>query len=111
VSETSEITRPLCAAIKRLPGCRVHRLHSGSVKVRGGYLELEDAGTPDVLALLRGAAGIVPIYFETKTNDGKLRPSQQAEHAELRRLGFRVEVPRSLAEAMTVVKEILEARR
>jgi hypothetical protein len=109
VSENSTITKPLVAAINALPFCVAHRMHSGKVKVARGWMQLEPEGTPDVLALLRSSADRMhqAVYFETKSPDGRMRPAQEALHTELRRIGFRVEVPRSFAEAMSIVREVL----
>jgi hypothetical protein len=113
VTENADITRPLYDAINAIPYCVAHRLHSGKVKVRRGWMQLEPKGTPDVLALLRNGPMQMhwPVYFETKALDGEERASQVKRHRELRAIGFRVEVPRSLPEAMAVVREVLEARR
>lgn len=113
MSENDSITRPLYDAINAIPYCVAHRLHSGKVQVRRGWMQLEPKGTPDVLALLRNAPTEMhwPVYFETKALDGAERESQLKRHRQLRAIGLRVEAPRSLAEAMAVVREILEARR
>lgn len=113
MSENSDITRPLVAAIRQLPWCMAHRLHAGSVPTRGGRMQLEPIGTPDVIALLRRDAEHPAhvVYFETKSPGGRLTDRQQTTHNWLRAFGHRVEVPRSLAEAMKTVREILEARR
>ena len=77
------------------------------MRVRGGYLQLAQEGMPDIGAVVSG----VPVLFETKTRDGKLSAHQTLLHEHLRRAGARVEVTRSVAEAVAVVRQILEARK
>lgn len=105
MSETSEVTRPVIDAINALPECFAYRVHSGKVKVRGGWMQLAPKGTPDLFAMVRGVA----VHFETKVERGRLSAEQREMHAHLRRAGARVEVVRSVAEAMTVVRQVMEA--
>lgn len=106
MTETSDITRPLVDAIRGIPGCVAHRLHSGKLQVRGGWLHAEPEGTPDVLAILLG----VPVYLETKVRGGRVSEAQAKAHRELERAGLRVHVVRSFAEGMTVVRQMLAWR-
>ena len=81
-------------AALRQAGHVVHRLHSGKVKVRGGWMVLEPEGTPDLL--LPGVA-----YLETKTPTGRLSKGQTAMHVRLvRATGLPVFVVRTAAEAL-----------
>ena len=90
--ETTRQAR-IVAALRKA-GHVVHRLHSGKVKVRGGWMVLEPEGTPDLL--LPGVA-----YLETKTPTGRLSAAQEAMHAKLQRATkLPVFVVRTAAEAL-----------
>ncbi len=80
----------------RTAGYIVMRTHAGKVKVRGGYMQQNEAGTPDL--------HVVPgTYLETKTEDGDLSADQRKMHAKLRRAGGRVETVRTVADALVAV--------
>jgi hypothetical protein len=89
--------RAIVFALRRA-GHIVLRTHSGKVKVRGGWMQQNEEGTPDL--------HVVPsTYLETKTDDGKLSDVQRAMHEKLRRRGGVVAVVRSAAEALRAVMQ------
>ena len=81
------------------------KLHGGLVmRMNTGFsgrhnIKLMPPGTPDILAIL--SSGV--LWIEVKTEKGKLRPEQVKMHKELRNLGQRVIVARSIND---VLKEI-----
>lgn len=80
----------------RSVGRIVHRLHSGKTKVRRGWMQHNEEGTPDL--------HVVPgFYLETKTDEGELSTEQRRVHDELRRAGGVVAVVRNAADALRVV--------
>jgi hypothetical protein len=72
------------------------RVHSGKVKVRGGWMQLAPNGTPDLYVVGWG-------WLECKTDTGKLNADQMRMHRLLRAEGERVAVVRSAAEALRAV--------
>ena len=79
----------------------VTRVHSGKVKVRGGWMQLADPGTPDHHVMSPGG---VSTWLETKTPVGKLNAAQKAWHERAKRNGHRVKVVRTPAEALQAVQ-------
>ena len=80
----------------RAIGRVVHRVHCGTTKVRRGYMQHNEKGTPDL--------HVVPcFYLETKTASGELSDDQKRVHDKIRRQGGVVAVVRSSAEALAVV--------
>lgn len=65
MSETSEVVRPLLAALEAL-GISCHRIHCGKVRVRRGYLHLNKPGKPDIGGTLPGGRS---FYVEAKGVD------------------------------------------
>lgn len=104
MSETSEVTGPTVKALKRIPGIDAWRVQSGILPMGGRYVHCAPPGTPDILVVIRGRV----LYLEAKTETGKLSPVQVARHKELRSVGCRVEVIRSVKEAIAIVREMLE---
>lgn len=103
MSETSTIVTPLLEALNAIPYVWARRLHSGTVKVRGGYMHLGDAGAPDCLAIVRG----VPVLLEAKLAKGLVTHEQLRVHGFIRRAGGHVHVVRSVREGVQIVREIL----
>ena len=76
----------------------------GSTRKRGHI----ESGFPDMVYLLAlpGTALCLAALVETKTEQGKLRPSQVATHAKLRQqYGLAVHIVRDAAEARTLIVE------
>lgn len=100
MSETS-LYDPIKKALERC-GHIVTRVHSGKVKVRGGWMQLADPGTPDHHVMSPNGQS---TWLETKTPVGKLNEAQLAWHERAKRNGHRVKVVRSAAEALVAVME------
>jgi hypothetical protein len=62
MSETSDVVRPLLAALEAL-GIECHRIHCGKARVRGGFLHLNKPGKPDIGGVLPGGRA---FYVEAK---------------------------------------------
>ncbi len=98
MSET-ELYDPIKKTLERC-GHIVTRIHSGKVKVRGGWMQLAPKGTPDhVVSSPNG----LTTWLETKTPVGELNADQKAWHERAKRGGHRVVVVRSPAEALAAV--------
>ncbi len=80
------------------------RVHSGKVKVRGGWMRLAPEGTPDLYVLGFG-------WLECKAEKGKLSPDQERMHRLITEAGERVAVVRSAGEAVMVVLKAAEGVR
>lgn len=86
-------------------GFHVTRVQAGKVKVRGGWMILAEAGTPDLLV-----GGIVPAsrnasvmgWLEVKRPKGPMRESQKKWHAKAEKRGELVAVFRSASEAVEI---------
>lgn len=98
MSET-DLYDPIKKTLERF-GHIVTRVHSGKVKVRGGWMQLADPGTPDHVCCSPNG---LTTWLETKTPVGKLSPAQVAWHERAKRNGHRVAVVRSPAEALKAV--------
>jgi hypothetical protein len=86
----------IVVALRRI-GRTAFRVHSGKVKVKGGWMQLAPNGTPDLYVLGWG-------WLECKAAKGKLNADQIAWHAHARAAGERVAVVRTPAEALEVVR-------
>jgi len=75
----------------------VTRVHSGKVKVRGGWMQLAEEGTPDFHVGLSGGGS---MWLEVKDDDGELSHAQKRWHERAKKGGHRVYVVRSVAEAL-----------
>jgi hypothetical protein len=104
MSET-DISRDIHDALCLL-GHPTVRINSGRVKVRGAWMHLAPAGTPD-----RYVEGLGGFWLETKTPIGKLSEKQRERHQELASRGERVAVVSSVEEAVRVVLAAKADRR
>ena len=95
VQSESAIQADIVAALRKT-GRIVHRLHCGRVRVKGGGMHNNEAGTPDLLV-------VAGQYLETKTPENELSDDQVAMHRRLRNRGCKVHTVRSVAEALRVV--------
>jgi len=82
VSESSELTGPIIKALRQM-GYLVFRMNSGKVRVRGGWMQLCDEGTADILAFGPALWGKDRTWWiETKQPKGKtLKSRQEAQEA------------------------------
>lgn len=91
----SAISRAIVARWEARGGI-VTRVQSGRVPVRGGWMHLANAGTPDQLVMCPNG---VSFWGETKTPVGKLSSEQKLWHARAARLGHLVFVVRDESQA------------
>ena len=98
------ISKAIADAIKAL-GFKVLRLHSGGVKVRGGYMAGNETGTPDRCVLLSG--GTV-VFLEVKRPGEKQRAEQVKWADDAAKWGHVVHVVDNTQDAIRLV---LEAQR
>ncbi|HEY3234310.1 MAG TPA: VRR-NUC domain-containing protein [Polyangiaceae bacterium] len=102
MSET-ELSLGVAHVLERL-GCIVIRVHSGQVRVGGGYMQCAPSGTPDRLVLMPGGRS---CWLEIKEKHGKISIDQKIWMDRAARLGHRVAVVRSVSEAVDVIKEAM----
>lgn len=79
-------------------GIIAFRVHSGKVKVRGGWMHLAPEGTPDIVAIVPPHGRFLGL--EVKTEDGVERPGQLDFAKGARRHGAAVVTVRSAVEAI-----------
>ena len=99
MTEQSTVTGPLVRLLRELypDQLEVRRQNAG----RKGRVHLGEAGDPDVVIYF----GSHVMFIETKSDSGKLRPSQVAMHERMRRKGMRVCVARTPGEGVEHVRE------
>lgn len=95
----NELQASIVSSLERL-GHHVTRIQSGKVRVKGGWMQLAEEGTPDLV--VRSPGGLT-TWLETKVKDGRLRPAQLAWHERAKKGGHRVAIVRSINDAVTVV--------
>lgn len=105
MSET-DLSRAITKALTQL-GHVVVRVHSGKVRVAipgrvmsTHWMQLADKGTPDRVVLSPGG---ITTWLEVKTPKGRLSPEQVRWHERAKKMGHRVAVVRSVAEALAAV--------
>lgn len=103
MSETRDVVRPTLELLNGIPGVVAYRIHSGKVKVRGGWMHLAEPGTPDIGVCVRGLA----VYFECKAAKGSVSDEQLTWHARARRAGALVFVIRKPSAAVEEVRKLL----
>jgi hypothetical protein len=79
----------------------VIRLNSGAIRTARGFIQLAPKGTPDTMVVCDN--GIV-LFFEAKSEKGKLNEDQEKMHQRLRSLGQKVIEYRSVQEGMAAIK-------
>lgn len=94
-SET-DVSRRIQRALEAM-GLLVVRVHSGKVKVRGGWMRLAAKGTPDIWTELG--------WIEVKKPGEDRSPEQVAWHAEAKRRGINVAVADSAIAAVNIAAE------
>ncbi len=85
-------------------GALVTRVQSGTIRGPHGTVHCADAGTPDLHVAWRGGSG----WLEVKDERGLLSDAQVAWHMEALRQGQRVEVVRSVEQAVRAVRSWAE---
>ena len=104
MSETSDLTGPLVKMIRQM-GHFPLRMNSGKVKVRGGWVQLHDKGTADILVFFR--SGRV-LWLETKDPDGTTQKQRVADQAAFRDkvldLGHEYRIIKSIDEGLEAVR-------
>lgn len=110
MSENSDITRPLIDALNQTGGLAL-RMNSGKVRVKGGFMQLHEKGTADILFFPRNNTGIEwdidymrPVWIETKAvkREGhkEQREAQDAFRHRVEALGHEYVYCRSVAEGL-----------
>lgn len=94
-----DIVRAILNAL-RLQGACAWRQHSGTVKVRGGYMHSGEKGLPDVGCIVPPRGRYLGLEVKTKT--GKVSEDQVKWAEEAAVFGARVAVVRSAQEAVDV---------
>lgn len=94
----SQLQHAIMVALKKL-GFWAIRINSGIAERGGRRINLADAGTPDILVLKPYG------FLEVKTPNGIISKAQMDWHYRARRAGIHVDVVRSVAAAVAMVKE------
>lgn len=90
----------------RAMGHKAFRMNAGKVRVKGGFMELAEDGTPDLLIIMsRGRS----LWVEVKKPGEEPAVVQRLRHRELRNMGHAVTVARSVEEFIKAVGEMEEA--
>ncbi len=101
----TQLSRAVQDALETM-GALVVRVQSGMVRGPHGVVQLAPAGTPDLWVGWRNASG----WLEVKSESGRNRvdPAQVRWHAAAERQGVRVEVVRSVEQAVRAVRSWAE---
>jgi len=104
MSEHSEITSPLIKMLRQA-GVLALRMNSGKVRVRGGFMQLHDKGTADILCFpeIEGPA----VWLETKAVKRDYHKeqyeAQAAFRARVEALGHKYAVVRTIDDGLLAV--------
>lgn len=108
MSETSEITGPIKAEIKKLVklGWPIsgERINCGVISKGKRWIHLADDGHPDIYFLYRG----IYVGLETKIGDGKLSEAQEEKRDEIEFAGGWYRIARSIGDFYNVIAEVNE---
>ena len=107
MSETSEITGPLIAALNQTGGYAI-RMNSGKIRAGKRWIILHEAGTADILFFPRNiipSAHRKPVWIETKQPKGHTNPEQVKAQADFK---AKVEALGHRYIRVTSVKECLD---
>lgn len=105
----SDIQRAIILALQTL-GVFAIRMQAGKVKVRGGWMQLAPAGTPDIYVLVPPSG--LSLWLECKTLVGEERESQLAWRTKAQARGAVVEIVRSVQDALDAYQRaVLRSRR
>ena len=108
MSSESDIQRAILDALGAV-GAFAFRAQSGKVKVRGGWMQLCPAGTPDILVLVP-PHGLL-LGLEVKTATGEERESQIIWSAKARGRGAVVATVRTPQEAVVAYRAAKDASK
>lgn len=98
----SAIQRDIVTA-GRAMGAKVYRLNAGKVRVKGGFMELAEDGTPDLLTVWpRGRL----LFVEVKRPKEQPTVIQKLRHRELRNMGHAVCTAHSVEEFIEAMREM-----
>lgn len=97
VPSETDLSRSIRKALTSL-GFWVIRVQAGIHRVRGGTLHCAEPGTPDLCLPALG-------WLEVKTQGGALEASQVAWHQRATREGVKFAVVRTVADAVSTVRE------
>lgn len=86
-------------------GCRCVRVHSGKVKVSGGWMQLARKGTPDWLVMFPADGYYDTGWLEIKKPGESLSPEQVKFHEWAASVGMRCRIAHSPSEAVQVLKD------
>lgn len=71
-----EVQKPIKDYLRKM-GFKVLRVQCGKIRVKGGFMQLAEKGTSDVIALPPKQYDMKYLAVETKTEEGKLKPEQK----------------------------------
>jgi hypothetical protein len=108
MSSENDIQRAIILALQTI-GVFAIRVQAGKVKVRGGWMQLAPAGTPDIYVLVPPSG--MSLWLEVKTATGEERESQLAFATKARARGARVETVRTPQEAVEAYRAAERASR
>lgn len=83
-------------------GYLVRRVHSGKVRVRGGWMQLAEAGTGDLIV----QGGSFTAWLEVKTDEGEQSVEQEEFEADVIRRGNLYLTARTAAEALSKIRAL-----
>jgi hypothetical protein len=116
MSENSELTRPLIDALNQTGGLAM-RMNSGKVRVKGGFMQLHEKGTADILFFPKSTVvwashedgrSMQPVWIETKNfkrdSHKDQREAQEAFRARVEALGHRYIHATTISEGMEALE-------
>lgn len=111
-----DLQTALLQALERIPDIVVIRQNSGRVKVRGGYVLLAPAGTPDLQVLLPAGRTIwIELKPDKPHHNAKTIAAQKAWRERAARMGHVVLELRDVQQCVDIVMhyryEALQARK
>ena len=92
----------------RTLGAKCLRLHSGKVRVRGGWMHQNEEGTADWMILFPGG---ISRFVEIKVPGETPKPKQLEWRSDVERLGFVCDTVTTLEEALAVAREARKGKR
>lgn len=96
----TRIVKQIQAWCKRQPETFCYKIPGGRFRTESGFFISPLSGMPDLLIIQSGRS----VFFEIKTETGKLSDAQKTRIAELAGAGAEVHVAHSLEEVKAVLK-------